>query len=255
MKIKRALAALLAATMIMGMTSCGLIDKAKEIVGGEKSSASDKEDKDDDDEDEDEEEEEEEEKDEDKEEEKDEESKAETEPAETEPAETEPATEESEAPVVEEPVDTANGFSNEFYTIKVDPSKWSYNEVAGVDCGYMYTGVGDNVDYATANFNIISMSDSIYASLTPSDYVDSIKETYASMEGFEVKSTGSGTLNGYETCDIEVSYDIAGQSMTIKQVILSNEEALVAISYGALDSVLGELQPEFDEVLSTFAFK
>ncbi|MGN0634259.1 MAG: hypothetical protein ACI4JW_10400 [Oscillospiraceae bacterium] len=127
--------------------------------------------------------------------------------------------------------------------------------MAGVDCGYMYTNVGDNADKATANFNVISMSDSIYASLTPSDYVDSIKETYDSMEGFDVKSTGSGTLNGYETCDIEVSYDIAGQTMTIRQIILSNEDALVAISYGALDSVLSELQPEFDEVLGTFTFK
>ena len=75
------------------------------------------------------------------------------------------------------------------------------------------------------------------------------------MEGFEVKSTSSGTLNGYETSDIEVSYDIAGQSMTIRQIILSDDEVLVAISYGALDSVLDELQPEFDEVLSTFTFK
>lgn len=242
MKIKRTLAALLAATMIMGMTSCSLFDKEEDDDEDTKTSVSDKEDKD-----------------EDKEDAKEEESEAEADEeeskAETEPAETEPATEESEAPEVEEPVDTANGFSNDYYTIKVDPSKWTYNEVAGVDCGYMYTNVGDNADYATANFNVISMSDSIYASLTPSDYVDSIKETYDSMEGFEVKSTGSGTLNGYETCDIEVSYDVAGQSMTIRQIILSDEEALVAISYGALDSVLGELQPEFDEVLSTFAFK
>ncbi|MGN0634258.1 MAG: hypothetical protein ACI4JW_10395 [Oscillospiraceae bacterium] len=48
MKIKRTLAALLAATMIMGMTSCSLFDKEEDDDEDTKTSVSDKEDKDED---------------------------------------------------------------------------------------------------------------------------------------------------------------------------------------------------------------
>lgn len=141
-----------------------------------------------------------------------------------------------------------------FYTITVDESLWEYTEQAATDCAFAYIGEGSDM-VSTANFNIVSMSNDLLAGLTPSDYADTIKEAYDGMEGYNVTDTQEGELNGYETYNLTVSYSFGDYTMEINQVILADDSNLVAISYGAIDEVMSEVQPAFEDVLSGFSFK
>lgn len=242
MKLKRTLAAMLAAVMVIGMVSCGDSSKDDDDDKDEKpkttAAAS----------------------------EADEESEAEEESAAEEESEAETesseAAEESTADAESEADDSvaeAGGYADGvydggFYTITVDESLWEYTEQVATDCAFSYIGEGSEM-VSTANFNIVSMSNDLLAGLTPSDYADTIKEAYDGMEGYNVTDTKEGELNGYETYNLTVSYSFGDYTMEINQVILADDSNLVAISYGAIDEVMSEVQPAFEDVLSGFSFK
>lgn len=254
MKFKRALAALAAAVMVIGMVSCGEKDTDKDEDEEEETSSVEVV--------------------EDSEEAPAEESEAETEESEAETEESTADVAESEAEVVESEADPVESTADDpeavdgsvkfeggvldagTYTLTVDESKWEYTAGAGVDAQFAYVGDDSDPMYATANFNIVSMSDTIYAELTPEDYAEQINAAYAEMEGATVNDAGKGELNGYETYEVDVTYEIMeDMNMTLKQLILTSDEGtLVVISYGAMDSVMADLQSEFDAAISTFSF-
>lgn len=266
---KRALAALAAAVMVLSMAACGEKKENEDSEKEETSSAAAADEG------------------------ETEESQAETEAEESEAeaevseAETEESEAESEAETEEsvadesaaeaDPEDPEGGdasgsgvkFENgvlttDYYTITVDESKWTYQEGVGVDGQFIYnvevpedaTDMTDpNVLKSASNFNIVSMNDSIYGAMSPADYAEGINSAYAELEGATINDAGAGELNGYETYEVDVTYAIMEDiNMTLKQLILSNDGTLVVISYGAIDSVMDELQPDFDEAISTFTF-
>ncbi len=245
MKFKKSLAALLAAIMVIGTTSCSLTDKDKDEDDEDEvtssAAADDKESKAD-----------------------DEESKADEESAADESTADESTADESTAdesvadesePDVEVETGYADGvFTGEYYNITVDESLWEYTEQAATDCAFMYIGGEADSETATANLNVVSMSSSLLGGMDVSEYADSIEEAYASMDGYDIVESGTGKLGDYDTYNVSVAYAIGEYTMTIKQIILSNDEGMVAISYGAFDSVMDEMQPMFDDVINSFKF-
>jgi hypothetical protein len=180
--------------------------------------------------------------------------------AEGEDGESEAESEESEAETEESAAETdsdtgyADGvYTGSGYTISVDESLWEYTEQASTDCAFSYIGEGDEL-VETANLNVVSMSADSLAGTSPADYADSIKSAYDSMDGYTVTADSEGELNGYTTYNLTVEYVISDYTMIIDQVIISSDDTLVAISYGAFDSVMETVEPEFDKILSTFKF-
>jgi hypothetical protein len=245
MKFKKSLAALLAAVMVIGMVSCGTASDSDDDDEDEVTSSAAAEDTESEDGTE-------------------EENSEESEEAAESEAESEEAdeTEESAADESEDSADDSESsdtgyadgvFTGDNYTISVDESLWEYSEQASTDCAFVYIGEGDDLA-ATANLNIVSMTADALAGNSPSEYADSIKEAFDSMDGYTITADEEGELNGYETYNLTIEYEISDYTMVINQVIVANDSTLVAISYGAFDSVLDDIQPEFDKVLSTFTF-
>ncbi len=246
MKIKKTLAALLAAMTVMAMASCGSSDdsskedtKSKADTTAATTAA--------------------------------EESKAEESAAESvaeestadESAAVESAADESTADesATDDSASNANTgyadgvYTGEKYTIEADPSVWTYGEGAGTDCQFTYAGDLDDDMAVTANFNVVSMSDESLKGTSVSEYAEDMRSAYESTDGYEVTAAEPGTLNGIESYTFTISYKLSDDvTMEIHQVVVNKDDTLVAISYGAADSVMSKLDSEFNKVLDSFKF-
>lgn len=246
MKIKKTLAALLAAMTVMAMASCGSSDdsskedtKSKADTTAATTAA--------------------------------EESKAEESAAESvaeestadESAAVESAADESAADesAADDSASNANTgyadgvYTGEKYTIEADPSVWTYGEGAGTDCQFTYAGDLDDDMAVTANFNVVSMSDESLKGTSVSEYAEDMRSAYESTDGYEVTAAEPGTLNGIESYTFTISYKLSDDvTMEIHQVVVNKDDTLVAISYGAADSVMSKLDSEFNKVLDSFKF-
>ena len=246
MKIKKTLAALLAAMTVMAMASCGSSDdsskedtKSKADTTAATTAA--------------------------------EESKAEESAAESvaeestadESAAVESAADESTADesAADDSASNANTgyadgvYTGEKYTIEADPSVWTYGEGAGTDCQYTYAGDLDDDMAVTANFYVVSMSDESLKGTSVSEYAEDMRSAYESTDGYEVTAAEPGTLNGVESYTFTISYKLSDDvTMEIHQVVVNKDDTLVAISYGAADSVMSKLDSEFNKVLDSFKF-
>lgn len=246
MKIKKTLAALLAAMTVMAMASCGSSDdsskedtKSKADTTAATTAA--------------------------------EESKAEESAAESvaeestadESAAVESAADESTADesAADDSASNANTgyadgvYTGEKYTIEADPSVWTYGEGAGTDCQFTYAGDLDDDMAVTANFNVVSMSDESLNGTSVSEYAEDMRSAYESTDGYEVTAAEPGTLNGVESYTFTISYKLSDDvTMEIHQVVVNKDDTLVAISYGAADSVMSKLDSEFNKVLDSFKF-
>ena len=246
MKIKKTLAALLAAMTVMAMASCGSSDdsskedtKSKADTTAATTAA--------------------------------EESKAEESAAESvaeestadESAAVESAADESTADesAADDSASNANTgyadgvYTGEKYTIEADPSVWTYGEGAGTDCQFTYAGDLDDDMAFTANFNVVSMSDESLKGTSVSEYAEDMRSAYESTDGYEVTAAEPGTLNGVESYTFTISYKLSDDvTMEIHQVVVNKDDTLVAISYGAADSVMSKLDSEFNKVLDSFKF-
>jgi len=246
MKIKKTLAALLAAMTVMAMASCGSSDdsskedtKSKADTTAATTAA--------------------------------EESKAEESAAESvaeestadESAAVESAADESTADesAADDSASNANTgyadgvYTGEKYTIEADPAVWTYGEGAGTDCQFTYAGDLDDDMAVTANFNVVSMSDESLKGTSVSEYAEDMRSAYESTDGYEVTAAESGTLNGIESYTFTISYKLSDDvTMEIHQVVVNKDDTLVAISYGAADSVMSKLDSEFNKVLDSFKF-
>ena len=246
MKIKKTLAALLAAVTVMAMASCGSSDdsskedtKSKADTTAATTAA--------------------------------EESKAEESAAESvaeestadESAAVESAADESTADesAADDSASNANTgyadgvYTGEKYTIEADPAVWTYGEGAGTDCQFTYAGDLDDDMAVTANFNVVSMSDESLKGTSVSEYAEDMRSAYESTDGYEVTAAEPGTLNGIESYTFTISYKLSDDvTMEIHQVVVNKDDTLVAISYGAADSVMSKLDSEFNKVLDSFKF-
>jgi hypothetical protein len=246
MKIKKTLAALLAAMTVMAMASCGSSDdsskedtKSKADTTAATTAA--------------------------------EESKAEESAAESvaeestadESAAVESAADESTADesAADDSASNANTgyadgvYTGEKYTIEADPSVWTYGEGAGTDCQFTYAGDLEDDMAVTANFNVVSMSDESLKGTSVSEYAEDMRSAYESTDGYEVTAAEPGTLNGIESYTFTISYKLSDDvTMEIHQVVVNKDDTLVAISYGAADSVMSKLDSEFNKVLDSFKF-
>lgn len=246
MKIKKTLAALLAAMTVMAMASCGSSDdsskedtKSKADTTAATTAA--------------------------------EESKAEESAAESvaeestadESAAVESAADESTADesAADDSASNANTgyadgvYTGEKYTIEADPSVWTYGEGAGTDCQFTYAGDIDDDMAVTANFNVVSMSDESLKGTSVSEYAEDMRSAYESTDGYEVTAAEPGTLNGVDSYTFTISYKLSDDvTMEIHQVVVNKDDTLVAISYGAADSVMSKLDSEFNKVLDSFKF-
>ena len=246
MKIKKTLAALLAAMTVMAMASCGSSDdsskedtKSKADTTAATTAA--------------------------------EESKAEESAAESvaeestadESAAVESAADESTADesAADDSAFNANTgyadgvYTGEKYTIEADPSVWTYGEGAGTDCQFTYAGDLEDDMAVTANFNVVSMSDESLKGTSVSEYAEDMRSAYESTDGYEVTAAEPGTLNGIESYTFTISYKLSDDvTMEIHQVVVNKDDTLVAISYGAADSVMSKLDSEFNKVLDSFKF-
>lgn len=246
MKIKKTLAALLAAMTVMAMASCGSSDdsskedtKSKADTTAATTAA--------------------------------EESKAEESAAESvaeestadESAAVESAADESTAneSAADDSASNANTgyadgvYTGEKYTIEADPSVWTYGEGAGTDCQFTYAGDLDDDMAVTANFNVVSMSDESLKGTSVSEYAEDMRSAYESTDGYEVTAAEPGTLNGVDSYTFTISYKLSDDvTMEIHQVVVNKDDTLVAISYGAADSVMSKLDSEFNKVLDSFKF-
>lgn len=246
MKIKKTLAALLAAMTVMAMASCGSSDdsskedtKSKADTTAATTAA--------------------------------EESKAEESAAESvaeestadESAAVESAADESTADesAADDSASNANTgyadgvYTGEKYTIEADPAVWTYGEGAGTDCQFTYAGDLDDDMAVTANFNVVSMSDESLKGTSVSEYAEDMRSAYESTNGYEVTAAEPGTLNGIESYTFTISYKLSDDvTMEIHQVVVNKDDTLVAISYGAADSVMSKLDSEFNKVLDSFKF-
>ena len=147
----------------------------------------------------------------------------------------------------------ANGnFQGKGYTLNIDSAKWNdiSSSVANVDCAFSYVGDTSNVNYATANFNVIAQSGA--NGVTPNDYMKVVKNQYETL-GYKISNDEAVTFNGYDAYKIEVSMEQSGLTMDMNQIIIVDGDTLYVISFGAEASVFSTLKPEFDSVLSTFA--
>lgn len=246
MKIKKTLAALLAAMTVMAMASCGASDdsskedtKSKADTTAATTAA--------------------------------EESKAEESAAESvaeestadESAAVESAADESTADesAADDSASNANTgyadgvYTGEKYTIEADPAVWTYGEGAGTDCQFTYAGDLDDKMAVTANFNVVSMSDESLKGTSVSEYAEDMRSAYESTDGYEVTAAEPGTLNGVDSYTFTISYKLSDDvTMEIHQVVVNKDDTLVAISYGAADSVMSKLDSEFNKVLASFKF-
>ena len=246
MKIKKTLAALLAAMTVMAMASCGSSDdsskedtKSKADTTAATTAA--------------------------------EESKAEESAAESvaeestadESAAVESAADESTADesAADDSASNANTgyadgvYTGEKYTIEADPSVWTYGEGAGTDCQFTYAGDLDDDMAVTANFNVVSMSDESLKGTSVSEYAEDMRSAYESTDGYEVTAAEPGTLNGVDSYTFTISYKLSDDvTMEIHQVVVNKDDTLVAISYAAADSVMSKLDSEFNKVLDSFKF-
>lgn len=146
-------------------------------------------------------------------------------------------------------------YTGEKYTIEADPSVWTYGEGAGTDCQFTYAGDLDDDMAVTANFNVVSMSDESLKGTSVSEYAEDMRSAYESTDGYEVTAAESGTLNGIESYTFTISYKLSDDvTMEIHQVVVNKDDTLVAISYGAADSVMSKLDSEFNKVLDSFKF-
>ena len=146
-------------------------------------------------------------------------------------------------------------YTGEKYTIEADPAVWTYGEGAGTDCQFTYAGDLDDDMAVTANFNVVSMSDESLKGTSVSEYAEDMRSAYESTDGYEVTAAESGTLNGIESYTFTISYKLSDDvTMEIHQVVVNKDDTLVAISYGAADSVMSKLDSEFNKVLDSFKF-
>lgn len=146
-------------------------------------------------------------------------------------------------------------YTGEKYTIEADPSVWTYGEGAGTDCQFTYAGDLDDDMAVTANFNVVSMSDESLKGTSVSEYAEDMRSAYESTDGYEVTAAEPGTLNGIESYTFTISYKLSDDvTMEIHQVVVNKDDTLVAISYGAADSVMSKLDSEFNKVLDSFKF-
>lgn len=146
-------------------------------------------------------------------------------------------------------------YTGEKYTIEADPSVWTYGEGAGTDCQFTYAGDLDDKMAVTANFNVVSMSDESLKGTSVSEYAEDMRSAYESTDGYEVTAAEPGTLNGIESYTFTISYKLSDDvTMEIHQVVVNKDDTLVAISYGAADSVMSKLDSEFNKVLDSFKF-
>ena len=147
----------------------------------------------------------------------------------------------------------ANGnFQGKGYTLNIDSTKWNdiSSSVANVDCAFSYVGDTSNVNYATANFNVIAQSGA--NGVTPNDYMKVVKNQYETL-GYKISNDEAVTFNGYDAYKIEVSMEQSGLTMDMNQIIIVDGDTLYVISFGAEASVFSTLKPELDSVLSTHA--
>ncbi len=158
--------------------------------------------------------------------------------------------------IAEVEVGYADGvYTGEKYTIEADPAVWTYGEGAGTDCQFTYAGDLDDDMAVTANFNVVSMSDEWLRGTSVSEYAEDMRSSYESTDGYEVTTAEPGTLNGVDSYTFTISYKISDDvTMEIHQVVVSKDDTLVAISYGAADSVISKLDSEFEKVLDSFKF-
>lgn len=146
-------------------------------------------------------------------------------------------------------------YTGEKYTIEADPAVWTYGEGAGTDCQFTYAGDLDDKMAVTANFNVVSMSDESLKGTSVSEYAEDMRSAYESTDGYEVTAAEPGTLNGVDSYTFTISYKLSDDvTMEIHQVVVNKDDTLVAISYGAADSVMSKLDSEFNKVLDSFKF-
>lgn len=160
----------------------------------------------------------------------------------------------------DKPAETEKGwkdgvFTSDLYSMDVDESIWKETSQAGVDSMFQYNGESSDPLDASASFNVVAMSDSSIKGFTPEDYAEQIEKVYSSMDGFSAKDKGTAKLGDEDVFSITLGYNMGEATMTINLLIYSDDDKLIAFTYGAIDSVMDKMQPEFDKVIKSFKVK
>lgn len=148
-----------------------------------------------------------------------------------------------------------NVYTSDLYTFKIDSKKWAMQESAGVDVMFTYADAGDDAELESASINVISMSNDLLNGLTASDYADQIKQTYNSMDGYTVTNDKEDKFAGKDAYIVDVTGEIGSQKVLLNQIITSDNDNLVVITYGASENAYSKLSDEFKTVLDSFELK
>lgn len=145
-------------------------------------------------------------------------------------------------------------FDCEYYSVTVDEKKWGYTEGSEMDCLFNYIEKPDDTIYSASSLNVASFSEETMGGLTVSDYAEQMLSTYKDIEGYEVSQKDS-ELDGQKGVEITINFPMGESRMTIKQLIVSKNGAVVAVSYGAMDDIYEKMQKQFDEVIGGIKLK
>ncbi|MBR1752690.1 MAG: hypothetical protein IJ740_17790 [Ruminococcus sp.] len=153
---------------------------------------------------------------------------------------------------------SADAASYNGFTINPDSSDWEdiTNTLSGVDCAYRFIGDKSDMNYATANFNIIYSSISGVSSISYDQLLDALKKQFTN-EGYTLlSSTTSAKINGYKACKVTGLMTTDNDlEMKMSMYVLTDSDSMYTVTYGSAKSVYGKLESKFDNVFKTFSLK
>ncbi len=145
-------------------------------------------------------------------------------------------------------------FDCEYYTVTVDESKWGYSDGSDMDCQFNYIAKPDDDVYSASSLNVASFAEDTMQGVTVEDYAEQIAATYSGEEGYKVSSK-EAELDGQKGMEITINFPMGDSRMTIKQLVVQKDGAVIAVSYGALDDIYKKMQKQFDEVIGSIKLK
>ena len=174
---------------------------------------------------------------------------------------TAPVTTTAESESAEETEHTEGTYSDgtfdcKYYSVTVDEEKWEFSEdTDGMDCLFTYCAKPDNAEYSATSLNIVSYSEEVLG-VTVEEYAQQIADTYKDMAGYDVSVREDTELDGVKGIGITMTFPIGGdKKMTVDQIVVNNNGYIVAVSYGAVDSIYDKLQKQFDKIVSSVKLK
>ena len=140
------------------------------------------------------------------------------------------------------------------YSLEADESTWKQTTEVGVDCSFQYSVTTDDPLDQSASFNVVAMQDPALQGYNSKKYAELLEEQYSGMDSFEVLSSGEDKLGGRDVYSVTLSYNMGEFTMKLTLMINCENNKLVVLTYGSIDSVFDKMKPEFDKVKASFKF-